>query len=188
MAELNIYQKLQHVRVAVQKKGLKKSGVNQRFNYFELNDFLPTANEEFEKVGLCPVFNISKGINDIETATLIIIESEHNSIEFKTPTAQAVLNGSKNPIQELGAKHTYLKRYLYMNALEIAENDIVDAQEIEEEKATPKQVEILRKNYQGDNLQKLLDYNKLEKLEDMPKTKASELIGKIMEKQKNENH
>ena len=49
-----------------------------------------------------------------------------------------------------------------------------------EKKATPKQIEILNKYYNGENLDKLLEANKLEKLEDISMTKASELISKIM--------
>lgn len=54
-------------------------------------------------------------------------------------------------------------------------------------KATPKQVQMLANHYIGDNLKKLLDANKIEKLEDMPKEKATELIGKLMEKGKQQN-
>lgn len=46
-------------------------------------------------------------------------------------------------------------------------------------KATPKQIEFLKSKYVGENLEKLLKANNLEKLEDMPITKASELIGKL---------
>ena len=49
-------------------------------------------------------------------------------------------------------------------------------------KATPKQVEILAKNYTGDNLTKLLTVNGIEKLEDIPLSKASELIKKLYAK------
>lgn len=52
----------------------------------------------------------------------------------------------------------------------------------EEQKATPKQVETLNKYYKGDNLKKLLDTNQIKKLEDLPITKASELISAIMQK------
>ena len=48
-----------------------------------------------------------------------------------------------------------------------------------EKKATPKQLEILAKVYTGDRLNKLLEVNKLEKLEDISLIKASELIGKL---------
>lgn len=46
-------------------------------------------------------------------------------------------------------------------------------------KTSPKQVEILAKNYKGDDLAKLLEVNGLEKLEDISMNKASELIEKL---------
>lgn len=49
----------------------------------------------------------------------------------------------------------------------------------DERKASPKQIEILARVYTGDNLAKLLEANKIERLEDMPMQKASELIGKL---------
>lgn len=51
-----------------------------------------------------------------------------------------------------------------------------------ERKASPKQVEILRKIYQGENLEKLLKFNKISKIEDLSLQKASELISKNMTK------
>lgn len=52
-------------------------------------------------------------------------------------------------------------------------------QEKEEKKATPKQVEYLASKYKGDDLEKLLKANNLEKLDDISMQKASELIGKL---------
>lgn len=49
----------------------------------------------------------------------------------------------------------------------------------EERKASPKQIEILAKTYTGDNLTKLLEKNGIEKLEDLPMSKASEIITKL---------
>lgn len=46
-------------------------------------------------------------------------------------------------------------------------------------KASAKQVEILSNTYTGENLVKLLSVNNVEKLEDLPMTKASELISKL---------
>ena len=51
-----------------------------------------------------------------------------------------------------------------------------------ERKASDKQVEMLSKYYTGENLSKLLTANGIEKLEDLPMTKASELIAKITRK------
>jgi hypothetical protein len=45
---------------------------------------------------------------------------------FTSPIADAQVKGT-TPVQALGAVHTYLKRYLYLNALEVIENDILDA-------------------------------------------------------------
>lgn len=53
-----------------------------------------------------------------------------------------------------------------------------------ERKASPKQIEILKKIYQGENLEKLVKVNKLEKIEDISLQKASELISKNMKKEK----
>lgn len=49
-------------------------------------------------------------------------------------------------------------------------------------KASPKQIEILARTYTGDKLIKLLSVNGLEKLEDMPMAKASEIIEKLRSK------
>lgn len=49
----------------------------------------------------------------------------------------------------------------------------------DEKKATPKQIEVLAKTYTGENLIKLLEFNKVSKLEDLSMKKASELISKL---------
>lgn len=84
-----------------------------------------------------------------------------------------------------GKAMTYADKYALMKAYKISTGDDPDAepsQELKDVKATPKQVDMLRKHYVGDNLKKLLDKNKILKLEDMPKDKATELIGIIMNK------
>lgn len=52
-----------------------------------------------------------------------------------------------------------------------------------ERKASPKQVAVLKKIYKGEDREKLLKYNNVEKLEDLSLTKASELISKNVEKE-----
>ena len=59
---------------------------------------------------------------------------------------------------------------------------IVNQEQAEEttgRKATAKQIEVLAKTYQGENLEKLLKLNNISSLEEMPIEKASELIGKL---------
>ena len=119
-----VYSKLQKARVLLQELPLKKSGFNSfaGFKYFELGDFLKHTNIIFDNLGLCPVFSISEDV-----ATLRIFDSEFGGVVyFRSPTAEAGA-GKAPPIQALGSMHTYLRRYLYLNAMELVENDIVDA-------------------------------------------------------------
>lgn len=122
---MNIYEKLQNCRVDLQKLNLKKTGENKfaGFKYYELADFLPTVNELFLKYKLMSNF----GINS-EGAFLEIfnIEKPDEIIIFTSPIAEANIKGC-TPVQSLGGVHTYLKRYLYINALEIVENDMFDS-------------------------------------------------------------
>lgn len=120
---MNIYEKLSKARVLLQSKQLKKSGKNSYsgFTYFELGDFMPEVNKIFEELGLCSVFNLF-----IDKAQLAITDTESEStVTFETPTASAQLKGCTE-VQSLGAVHTYLKRYLYLNALEIVEAETLD--------------------------------------------------------------
>jgi len=65
---------------------------------------------------------------DKSYATLKIIDSDtEKELIFTMPSEEAPLKGS-TPIQQLGSVNTYLKRYLYLNALEIVENDLLDSQ------------------------------------------------------------
>lgn len=122
---MELRKRLQNIRCEVQKKCNKKTGHNDYagFDYFQLEDFLPTANEEFNKEGLCPIFTIEyEGERQMAYLT---IEDGDEKVVFKTPTAEA--NLGKNAIQNLGAMLTYTKRYLYLNCLELSEGDAVDA-------------------------------------------------------------
>lgn len=123
--EKNIYGKLQATRVALQKRNIKKTGVNKfsGYTYFELGDFLPSANEVLLDHGLFTrVFFREK------YAYLIVynIDNPKERIVFTSPMADAVLKGT-HPIQNIGAVETYQRRYLYMLALEIVESDFLDA-------------------------------------------------------------
>lgn len=131
---MNIYEKLQSARVKLQNANLKKSGKNafSGFTYFELADFIPTVNVIFEELKLCSNFSILDN-----TASLTIINSEkiEEQTTFTMPTAELQLKGC-SAIQALGGVNTYCRRYLYLNALEIVEADMLDPQagKIEENK------------------------------------------------------
>lgn len=122
---MNIYDKLQLARIKLQVMNLKKSGKNKYsgFTYYELADFIPAVNNIFGELKMSSVF----GIKD-SAALLTIINSENpeEKIEFTSPIAKVELKGCSE-IQAIGAAHTYMRRYLYTNALEIVENDALDA-------------------------------------------------------------
>ena len=131
---MSIYAKLAQARVKLQKENLKKTGNNRSFKYFELKDFLPRVNEIFEELKMCAVVRYSS-----ELATLTIYDCEKDeSIEFTSPMVQKALP-SGTEIQNLGAIQTYQRRYLYLTALEIVEDDLVDS--IPPEKAGQKKQE-----------------------------------------------
>lgn len=131
---MSIYAKLAQARVKLQKENLKKTGNNRSFKYFELKDFLPRVNEIFEELKMCAVVRYSS-----EVATLTIYDCEKDeSIEFTSPMVQKALP-SGTEIQNLGAIQTYQRRYLYLTALEIVEDDLVDS--IPPEKAEQKKQE-----------------------------------------------
>ena len=62
------------------------------------------------------------------------------------------------------------------------QNAIENQGKKEEQKATPKQIEVLKKAYTGANLTKLLEANGIKSIEDLSINKASDLIGKLKKK------
>ena len=128
---MNIYKKLQECRVALQNTNLRKSGKNGHlgFSYFTLDDFMGVVNKLFLDHDLCSAFNIITTADGVREAELTVFYQpegkEVETLRFTSPIASAELKGS-TPIQSLGAVHTYMRRYLYVNALEIAEPEILD--------------------------------------------------------------
>lgn len=149
---MNVYQKLAKARVQLQNSGIKKSGMNKfaGFKYFELNDFLPTVNDIFDKLGLCSRFVIGEPTIDAVTGlvetperaelTIFNAEKPEEQICFSSATAEAPMKGAL-PIQQLGSVHTYMRRYLWLEAMEICESDGVDAVDQKAQEAPPKPVQ-----------------------------------------------
>jgi len=121
---MTVYKKLAEARVQLLSVDMKKSGKNKfaGYEYFELGDFLPHTHRIFNDVGLLGVFSF-EGSN----ATLTIHDTDATgSVAFVSPVVSAS-NPKGQPIQDLGSTHTYLRRYLWLMALELTEHDAVDA-------------------------------------------------------------
>ena len=122
---MNIYEKLTNARLDLQKKNLKKSGLNKYagFSYYELGDFLPAVIE------ICKAYKLTTSVHfNNELASLKIINSENPEevVETTMPVAGLTLKGA-HEIQNLGGVQTYITRYIFMNAFCIVENDYYDS-------------------------------------------------------------
>jgi hypothetical protein len=128
---MSVYKKLQQARAKLHKTKLTKSGKNAfaKFNYFELSDFMPAVTEIFNDVGLCGAVSFTN-----DTAYLTIYDVDGDDRSFVTFTSPLVLANMDRiqAIQSMGASHTYYRRYLYLMALDLVENDLVDSVEVEQ--------------------------------------------------------
>ncbi len=124
--ETNIYKKLQEARVELQNRDIKKTGHNSyaNYKYFRLGDFIGAVNEILKEKGLTSHTNYGE---NQATLTIINVDNPEEQMTFQTPYEKAKLSGGTQPIQELGASQTYLRRYLWLTAMEISEEDPVEA-------------------------------------------------------------
>lgn len=122
---MNVYQKLNAARAKFHTAKLKKSGHNKFANYyyFELGDFVIPALNIFDEVGLTSVISFSSELARME---IVNIEKPEEKIVICSPMSSAALKGC-HEVQNLGAVQTYLRRYLWVAALEIVEHDALDA-------------------------------------------------------------
>ena len=121
---MSVYTKLNQARIQLQRTALKKSGNNKfaGYSYFELGDFLPTIQQIFNDMNLSGI--ISYGT---ELASLTITDADDNSqVVITSPMSSASMKGVQE-VQNLGAVQTYLRRYLWVTALEIVEHDAIEA-------------------------------------------------------------
>lgn len=120
---MSVHKKLMQARIELQGKTMSKSGLNKfaGYTYFELSDFLPTVQKIFNELGLCGVISFA---TDVATLTITDVDGG-GEIKITSPMADAQLKGC-HPIQNLGAVETYLRRYLWVTALEIVEHDAVE--------------------------------------------------------------
>ncbi len=121
---MSVHRKLMAARLELQGRKLNKSGHNKfaGYKYFELGDFLPSIQEIFAQQGLCGVVSY---LPDVAVLTITDMD-DGTYIHVNSPMSSAALKGC-HEVQNLGAVQTYLRRYLWVTAMEIVEHDALDA-------------------------------------------------------------
>lgn len=147
-----LYGKLKQIKVELRKVINTKSGYNthSKFKYYQLEDFLPQVLEAFSRYNIYNEYSIDTDLEIVEERTdfdgennktyktvtkkpveyaylyLKNLDNEDDEMVYRLKTAEASVYGAA-AIQNLGAKITYMKRYIYMSLLDIVEPDAVDA-------------------------------------------------------------
>lgn len=121
---MNVYEKLQQLRIDLQRINPKKTGNNKfaGYTYYELGDFLPHVNLLMEQYKLTSCLSFG----DVGLLEIINCEKPDERILFTSPMSTAALKGC-HEVQNMGAVLTYVRRYLWTNALELTEHDALDA-------------------------------------------------------------
>ena len=193
--EKNLNESIIEIRVKLQNAKLKKSGKNKfaGFDYFELADFLPKLNELMLEEKINDRFYIKDGYaileiqkgNEIATyqmpfvlfETPLTFKKDKNGNFLKDKNGEYIQVASMQDIQYLGALNTYYKRYLYINAFGITDGEIIDSMnndDLQQDKASEAQIEYIKKLVE--DIPSLLTYYKIEKLEDLSKKDATDVI------------
>lgn len=178
----SIYAKLAEARKAFHKMNLKKSGKNTfaGYSYFELADFIIPGMDCMREAGLVPVISF-----DDAYASMTIYDTDgSDSITVTSPMSTANLKAA-HPVQNLGAVQTYMRRYLWMAALEIVEHDAVDASKPgDQPKATDDQVEQVVSLIEetGSDKEKLCEYFQVSEISAMTSQQAQDAIAMLNRK------
>jgi hypothetical protein len=149
---MSVYSKLMAARIALQSREIKKSGFNSfaKYAYMELADFLVPTQTIFNDIGLCGVVSFGADL-----ATLTIVDMDDGSqLTITSPMSTAALKGC-HEVQNLGAVQTYLRRYLWVAAMEITEHDALDSSPPVAKKAQSNGVESFQDDPKGDALRGL---------------------------------
>ena len=195
--ELNakLQQKKNALRKELKEKGvLKKAGKNDydNYKYFSEAQYKELFTELFSKHGLELKFSeisyetfegTGKNANGrLAKLEFDLIDIESGFSETTTITGEGMDKGDKAGYKAYtGALKYYLADTFMVATGDDAEKESPESKmnQVSERKASSKQIEVLARAYQGENLTKLLEINHIESLEELPMDKASELIGKL---------
>ena len=200
--ELNIFQRMSAITEEIGRiaKNLTVGSGNNKYKAVGEVDVLNAVKPAEIKFGVYS-YPASREVIETEVLTSENEYGKRNSLFLRIKTIYRFVNidkpeeaieittygdGLDSQDKSTGKAMTYADKYALLKAYKIETGDDPDARASEPttnvasgKKATAKQVELLAKAYTGDNLTKLLQANKIEKLEDISMAKASELITKV---------
>lgn len=111
MNEKGVYTEFQIVNKKIDMPGKKTTNYVADENGVQVaSSVVEEENFEYREVAILDVYNL---------------DDEEDKIHLEKPTANVSLQAAQ-PIQNLGGKSTYMKRYMYMDLFEINENDAVE--------------------------------------------------------------
>lgn len=177
------------LRKMLKEKGvLKKGGVNEysKYSYFTEAQYKELFTELFSEVGLelkfteieYATFDAGKSNGRMPKLMFTLMDIDTGYGEETVITGEGLDTGDKAGYKAYtGALKYYLANTFMVATGDDPEKDTPTAK-TGEKKATPNQIEFLRARYQGENREKLLKANNLEKIEDISAAKASEIIEK----------
>ena len=200
---MNIYEKLMNIQ-----KELKapKSQYNSfgKYKYRSCEDILESVKPLLEKYKVTIILTDKLeqiGERYYIRAMAILFDTESdNSIGNTAYAREEETKKGMDGSQITGTSSSYARKYALNGLLLIDDTKDADTDEFtkennkgktkeepKEKKITAGQLKVLSKLYTGDNLVKLLELNKIDKLEDMSMEKANEIILKLKKKGEEKN-
>ena len=192
-----LQQKKNAMRNALKEKGILKREGN---NAFDKYSYFSEAQYKALFTGLLSEHKLELKFDEVDYETFEGTEKQANGrlvnlnfslfdcetgfFETTTITGEALDKGDKAGYKA----YTGALKYYLADTFMVATGDDPETESPEQKantvkpndrKATPKQIEMLLRYYKGENLTKLLTANNIEKIEDIPMKKASELSGKL---------
>ena len=131
---LNVYQRFFMAKEKLLNTKMDKTGKNphMKYLYFSLEDIVPVVEKILQEVRLAAYVTYPSAF--IAELYIINVDNPEEKIVVQAPmkTFEDVPYGNQPTlvVQYLGAEFTYMRRYLYLAAFNLVENDLLDGDEL----------------------------------------------------------
>lgn len=200
---MNIYEKLMNIQKELKAPKCQYNSFG-KYKYRSCEDILESVKPLLEKYKVTIILTDKLeqiGERYYIRAMAILFDTEsNNSIENTAYAREEETKKGMDGSQITGTSSSYARKYALNGLLLIDDTKDADTDEFtkennkekakeepKEKKITAGQLKVLSKLYTGDNLVKLLELNKIDKLEDMSMEKANEIILKLKKKGEEKN-